>query len=286
MNSKKMNSKKYALTCDEYYEEGKNIQDLVDTILSDKELPQLEEVVIGDWGGPFEESCQKIIDAIIANKEKFSHIKSLFIGDMDFEECEVSWIIQGNYNGLLQALPNLEILTIKGSTDLSLGKLESKNLKKLEIICGGLPKSVLEEIQNSELPQLGELNLYLGVEEYGNEIDPAGLEIFLSKKNFPNLKYLGLNDCDWQDKVVEIVCKSAYMKQLEVLDFSNGVLTDKGGEIILNTIPQYENIKKVDLHYHYMSDKMMKKLKKLSCEVDVSEENDPDDEYAYPMLTE
>ena len=66
------------------------------------------------------------------NKVKFEHIKSLFIGDMDCEDCEVSWIMQGNYNGLLQALPNLEALTIKGSVNLRLGKLESKNLKHLE----------------------------------------------------------------------------------------------------------------------------------------------------------
>ena len=205
---------------------------------------------------------------------------------MDYEECEVSWILQGNYDGLLQALPNLEILTIKGSTDLALGNLKSENLKQLEIICGGLPKNVLKEIQEAELPQLETLNLYLGVSEYGGDINQADLENFLSNANFPNLKYLGLNDCDWQDEVVESVCKSAYMKQLEVLDFSNGILTDKGGEILLKDIPKYENIKKLDLHYHYMSSKMMENLDKLSCEVDMSEANDPEDNYAYPMLTE
>ncbi len=281
-----MNSKKYVISFEDYEEEGKGPKDLADIILEDKELPQLEEIVIGDWGGSWEDSCQDIIDAIIANKEKFSHIKSLFIGDMDSEECEVSWILQGNYDGLLQALPNLEKLTIQGSTELRLGKLESKNLKHFEIICGGLPKDVLQQIQKAEFPQLETLNLYLGIDDYGCDIEREDFETFISNANFPNLKYLGLNDCEWQDEVVEIVCESAFMKQLDVLDFSNGTLTDEGGAILLETIPKYENIKKVDLHYHYMSSKMMKKLKALSCEVDVSEANDPDDEYMYPMLTE
>lgn len=280
-----MNSKRYEFTYDDY-EEGKEPKELVDVILEDKELPQLEEIIIGSWGSAWEDDCQDIIDAMIENKEKFSHIKSLFIGDMDFEDCEVSWIMQGNYDGLLQALPNLETLTIKGSSDLSLGKLESKTLKQLEIICGGLPLDVFKEIGQAELPQLEKLNLYLGVEDYGCDIEREDMEAFLSEVKFPNLKYLGLNNSENQDEIVEIVCKSDYMKQLEVLDFSNGTLTDEGGEIILETIPNYPNIKKVDMHYHYMSGKMMKKLQKLPCEVDVSEGNDPDDDYAYPMVTE
>lgn len=77
-----------------------------------------------------------------------------------------------------------------------------------------------------------------------------------------------------------------YEEGKEVKDLVNMILTDKGGKILLETIPKYENIKKVDLHYHYMSNEMMEKLKKLSCEVDVTEENDPEDDYAYPMLTE
>lgn len=283
---RKARSKKYALTYDEYEDDGKDAKDLMDKILTDKELPQLEEVIIGYWGDPFDVDCQVMIDIIKDKKEQFSHIKSLFIGDMDYEDCEVSWIEQGNYDGILEALPNLEALTIKGSTNLVLGKLKSENLKHLEIICGGLPKSVLQEIQEADLPNLETLNLYIGVDNYGCDFEKEDIETFLNHTNFTNLKYLGLNDCEWQDEVVELVCKSKYMKQLEVLDFSNGTLTDKGGAIILETIPKYENIKKVDMHHHYMSEEMMEKLKTLSCEVDVSEENDPDDDYLYPMLTE
>lgn len=38
---------------------------------------------------------------------------------MDFEECEVSWIVQGNYEKFLKAFPNLKSLKIKGSAELS-----------------------------------------------------------------------------------------------------------------------------------------------------------------------
>lgn len=58
--------------------------------------------------------CQAILDGIVDNKEKFAHVDSLFVGDMDYEECEVSWILQGNYSALWAAMPQLKSLTIKG----------------------------------------------------------------------------------------------------------------------------------------------------------------------------
>ena len=90
-------TKTYLYDYGQYEEENKGAATMVEDILADPEFAGLTEVVIGSWGGPYEESCQPIIDGIIANKKRFSHIKKLFIGDMDFEECEVSWILQGDY---------------------------------------------------------------------------------------------------------------------------------------------------------------------------------------------
>ena len=69
-----------------------------------------------------------------------------------------------------------------------------------------------------------------------------------------------------------------------------GCLTDKGGELLLQTLPGFPNIKKLDLHYHYLSEEMMGKLKGLSAEVNVEEPNEPDEYdgtlYYTAMLTE
>lgn len=86
---------------------------------------------------------------------------------MDYEDCEVSWIIQTNLSPLLKAFPNLESFTAKGSTDLRLEPLEHARLQELVIICGGLPAEVLSDVRNAKLPELRKLELYLGVDEYG-----------------------------------------------------------------------------------------------------------------------
>ncbi|WP_243116548.1 hypothetical protein [Marinisporobacter balticus] len=74
-----------------------------------------------------------ILDELVANNEKVAHIESLYVGDMTYEECEVSWIEQGNYSELIAALPNLKHLTIKGSNGLSLTNLNHQKLESLEI---------------------------------------------------------------------------------------------------------------------------------------------------------
>ena len=144
-------SKKYVYDY-EQFENGKGPGTMVEDILNDPEFPQVSGLVIGCWGESWDDSCQIILDQIVENKERFSHVESLFVGDMDYEECEVSWIIQGNYSRLWQALPHLKELTVKGSSELVLGEISHPGLESLTIICGGLPVSVIQEIQNAKLP--------------------------------------------------------------------------------------------------------------------------------------
>lgn len=285
-------SKKYSYEYEEIDEEEKSCETIIADILADPEFLNLEEVVIGCWGEAWDDGdgAETIINDIIENKEKFSHIKSLFVGDMDFEECEVSWIVQGNYEKLFEAMPQLEKLTIKGSTGLELGKVNAPNLRSLEIICGGLPKEVIQSVRDANLPSLEELRLYIGVDDYGFDGSTEDIKELLEKSNFPKLEILGLCDSQIQDEICEAVLESKYMKQIKRLELSMGSLTDKGGQLLLDKLPEFPNVKYLDVHYHFLSDKMMKKLEALPIEVDIDEQNEPDewdDEiYYYPMLTE
>lgn len=281
--------KKYAYS---WEDEGKEAKDMIQEILADEELGSLDSIVVGNWGDAWDTAgSQEIVDGIVEHKEKFQHVKSLFIGDMEYDECEVSWIIQANYSELWKALPNLENLTIKGSCDLCLGEeISHENLKSLTIICGGLPKSVFESIQNAKLPALEKLVLYIGIDNYGFDGDIETIRTFLDKADFPKLTYLGLVDSEMQDDVTEAVLQSKFMNQIETLDLSMGSLTDKGGTMLLEAVPKYPNIKALDLHYHYMSEKLEEKLEALPVEVDCSDTQEPDewngDIWMCAMLTE
>lgn len=283
-------SKKFFYEWEDYENGEKNAETMIDKILADEELAGLDELLIGCWGESWDNDVQPIIDGIIKNKEKFANIRHLFIGDMEYEECEVSWIEQGDYGKLWAALPQLEKLTIKGSTNLVLGDIQHENLKELEIICGGLPKEVLESIGTAKLPSLVSLSLYIGVEDYGFDGDIEDIRSMLEKSDFPKLEKLGILDSEIQDEIAEAVVKCKYMNQISSLALSYGTLTDKGGQALLDALPSYPNIKEVNLEYHYMSDTMMKKLSKLDADIDMDDQQEADEDdgevYRYPLLTE
>ncbi len=282
-------AKKYALTYEEA-EKGKTSKDLMDKVLKDKKLPDLKHISIGAWEESYECSCQQIINTFIEKRDQFQHIESLFIGDMDFEECEVSWIKQGDYSNLYAALPNLKKLTIKGSQDLELGNVDHANLEHLEIICGGLPLSIIHSIVTAKLPNLKTLTLYIGVDEYGFDGSIENLKPLTSKQLFPNLTRLGLVDSEIQDEITEMILESSILPQLEILDLSYGCITDKGGQLLLDNTDKIGHLSELKIEYHYFSDEMIAQLKKLPIKVDISaqqEQEEYDGEiWTNPMLTE
>lgn len=286
-------SKRFSYSYEDYEDGGKNVSTMVEDIMGDSEFTQLEEIIIGCWGECWDEDdgAQVIIDGIVANKDKFSHIKSLFVGDMDYEDCEVSWIIQADYSKLWNAMPQLEKLVIKGSTNLSLGDISHSNLQHLEIICGGMPSEVLRSVQNAKLPSLQTLILYIGIEDYGFDGDISTIQELLAQSDFPKLTYLGITDSEIQDEITEVVLGSQYMKQISSLELSMGSLTDKGGKLLLDKLPTYPNIKKLNVEYHFLSQEMMEKLENLAgVEVNVEDQQEADEFdgeiICYPMLTE
>lgn len=286
-----LKSKRYSYSYEDYMENNKNAGTMLEDIMQDAEISSLDEIIIGCWGETWDDSAQPLIDGMVEHKEQFSHIKSLFIGDMDFEECEVSWIIQSDYSKLWDAMPQLEKLVIKGSTDLELGTIRHSNLRHLEIICGGLGKDIFQELQKAELPNLETLILYIGIEDYGFDGDISTIKDFLAKSDFPKLKYLGLTDSEIQDDVTQAVLESKYMTQITVLDLSMGTLTDKGGQLLLDKLPEFTNMKELNLEYHYLSEGMMDKLEALEgIEVNVDDPQEAEDydgeAWRYPMLTE
>lgn len=230
----KVESKKYALTYDEY-DNGKTEADLLDKMLKDKKLPEIKQLVVGCWS--YESGdCSELVKGMIANKEKFAHIEGLFWGDIDQEESEISWIEQCDLGPLLDCMPLLSGLKIKGTNNLSIGKTARPNLKSLEIISGGLPSSVVEEIIASDFPNLEKLVLYVGIDYYGFDGSVETFKPLFSKDKFPKLTYLGIVNAEAEDEIVELFLNSDILPQLETMDISCGVLTDKGGQLLLDNI--------------------------------------------------
>ncbi|WPP42467.1 STM4015 family protein [Paenibacillus hunanensis] len=275
----------------EEHEDGKTLTPLIEQLVADEEKSQaLTSLIIGDWGGAYEDTPDEFLPVLIAAAPKFPNLRHIFIGDMDSEQCEISWIRQTNLGPLLSAYPQIESFYIKGGVDLELEPLEHENLQELIIISGGLSSVLLQSIQKAKLPNLRHLELYIGVDDYGfdgnleDDILP-----FLYNNPFPKLVALGLKDSDLQDEIAVAAAKAPVLAQLEELDLSEGTLSDTGAEALLNS-EGVRKLKRLNLNYHYMSDDMMNKLRQFSQETGITitmdEQQDLEEEWRYPSVTE
>ncbi|WP_339237153.1 STM4015 family protein [Paenibacillus sp. FSL R5-0517] len=268
------------------YEDGIRMEKLIKDLAAKPEASSLESLVIGDWGQAYESSPQEFMSTLIQSASSFPSLKKLFIGDMGFEECEVSWIIQTNLTPLLGAFPELTSFSIKGSSGLSLEPLQHAKLEELIIICGGLPKEVLSSITHAKLPELRKLELYIGVDNYGFNGSIEDILPLLEKGLFPKLVYLGLKDSEIQDEIAKAAAEAPILDQLEVLDLSEGTLSDEGAEALLAS-DKIKQLKHLDLSYHYMTDEMIRRWNQSGISVDVSDQQQSDeDDWRYPSLTE
>ncbi|MBP1990439.1 STM4015 family protein [Paenibacillus eucommiae] len=279
-----MSEVKLVVDYDEY-ENGKRIEQLIEDLANQPEARELTSLVIGEWGQSYENDSSTIVEALVRLRDQFPSLRKLFIGDMTYEECEVSWINQSNLAPLFPAFPELLSLTIKGSTGLELIPVHHEKLEELVIICGGLGKNVLAEISKGHLPRLKKLELYLGVDNYGFD---GGLEDVLpliEVGKFPELTYLGLKNSEIQDEIAIAVADAPILEQLETLDLSMGTLSDTGAEALLAS-ERVKKLKHLDLSHHYMTDPLVKRWQQSGLSVDVSEQEPADDEWRSPSMTE
>jgi predicted DNA-binding WGR domain protein len=245
-------------------------------------------LVIGAWhGDDGEVSPAEVIDVLVEGKECLPKLAAVYIGDITSEENEMSWIHQCDLSPLFKAFPNLQILRARGGTDLELKTPAHSKLRALALETGGMDVSVIRSICTSDFPNLEYLELWLGTDEYGANYHVADLQPILSGKLFPKLKYLGLRNCQHADELAGVVVNSPLLQRIETLDLSLGVLTDEGAQALLQ-LPPNTTLKKLNLHYNYISADLIRQLKALPLTVDVSKPSnmEEDDEWRFVAVGE
>ena len=275
------------------YDDGNKISDLIEKYLEKHNTYDNKELIIGYWEDAWEDDSEVsgIVETIVKNKDKFKSLESVYFGDMDSEECEISWIVNTNLAPLVNEL-KLKSFTAKGGNDLRFENMRSESLKELIIISGGTNKKTIQDIINADIPNLEKLELYLGDSNYGFDAEIEDLKPFMQRERFPKLKYLGIKNSEIQDEICNEIFKSNILEGLEVLDMSYGTLSDKGADIIIENIDKLKNLKEFNIEYNFISEdllmKLENKLEKLNIKYLTSQEDvyDMDEEYRSPFITE
>ncbi|GIH93646.1 STM4015 family protein [Planobispora siamensis] len=247
----------------------------------------VKAIIIGGWEEAYENDSSTIVRLLADNAGRFPALRSLFLGAMQGEECEISWIRQSDITPLLEAFPLLERLEIRGGSDLGLRPVRHGNLKVLRFETGGLPAGVVRAVGACDLPALEYLELWLGISDYGGDATVADLAGILSGERLPALRHLGLQDSEIQDEIAAAVAAAPIVTRLESLSLSMGSLTDEGAEALLSGQP-LTHLKRLDLHHHYLSDALVERVRKAlpEAEIDLSDQEDIRNDWRYVAVSE
>lgn len=279
-----------------------------DRFLSEVDTEPITALVIGITESmDTEPGYREARDLLVEHRDRFPNLRSLFLGDVVGEECEVSWMGQTDLGPLLGAFPDLTELAARGTGDhpsqpglpvpgetaLHLLLPEHPALRSLTVQGGGLPGLVCRELDATRLPALEHLELWLGVAEYGGDSNPDDLARTLSGEAFPELRFLGVRNAEATDTWVAALAEAPVTARLETLDLSLGTLGDTGARIILDT-PVFHTLERLDLHHHYLSEGMRQRLSaaltESGVEHDLSEPQSPREwnggERYYPSVSE
>lgn len=271
------------------YEEEDRIRwtDKLGQFLDDPAGSRVTGIVIGPWEGVTTgESAERVVEALVAARDRLPALRALFFGDITYEESEISWINQSDVSPLLHAYPQLEHFAVRGGEGLTFGTLRHDRLKTLIVQTGGLSRTVTQEILAATLPQLEHLEIWLGSEYYGGDTTVDDLAPLLAGTLFPQLRYLGLRDSELTDEIAIALENAPILERVKVLDLSLGTLSDAGAAALLAN-PAVARLEKLDVHHHYLSEEMVAKLQALPIAVDVSEPEEADDgERRYVAVSE
>lgn len=245
-------------------------------------------IVIGNWSGEDSDGdpCE-VIKLLCDKRDRLSSLKAIYLGDIVSEENEMSWIHQADVTPLLEAFPKLELLRTRGGNDLAMSQPKHASLRGLVCESGGLSAEFVRSIGRAKFPALEHLELWLGTEEYGGSSTVEDLQPILSGELFPNLKYLGLRNCEFADDIAAVIVNSPLVKRIETLDLSLSVLTDEGGRALLS-LPTDGTLKHVSLHYNFLTGEVTKLLNKLPIKLDLSKPShmEEDDEWRFVAVGE
>jgi len=247
----------------ESFDEGEKLEELLAAFVTDPGAKHVAALIISDWGGAGQgDSSASVVEAIVSAREQLAGLRALFLGEIICEESEISWITQSDVSAVFEAFPALTELWLRGANGLQLGRPKHGNLRKLVIETGGMPAALFREVVSADLPLLEHLELWLGDDGYGNDVSPEDLRSLLTGNRFPKLKHLGLRDDCRADVTASVLAAAGIPGSLESLDLSLGTLSDEGAEALAASkwLPQ---LKKLDLHHHFISDATIKKLKKV-----------------------
>lgn len=218
---------------------GASLTDRFEQLMADPRAGELRALVIGLWE---HDGSDDVPGMLRAAAPRLTALEALFVGDIAYEENEISWIEQFELGALVGVFPKLKHFKVRGGNGLGLAGMTSQTLEALIVETGGLDRGVVAQIAAAKLPELRHLEVWTGSSEYGADVSledmmplVVGTAYPEMRYPFPKLKRLGLVNSELADELAEALRDAPIVGQLDVLDLSRGILTSRGAAALLES---------------------------------------------------
>ncbi len=256
---------------------GPSPGEILQAVLRSSASRFLRQVVVGNLLDDSGEADYGPYVQTIADAGERRSLRHVHIGDFNYsEDCEISWTEVGDVSALYPVAPSLESLHLCGGS-IWLGRLRHPRLRRLKLETGGLPAAAVHSLAAADLPELEELEVWLGDEGYGAEATADMFGPILAGERFPKLKTLGLKNGEIMNDLARAVVDSEILPRIESLDLSMGTMTDDGAQALLDGAGKLRHLKKLDLSDNFIGVTCARALQQaLGDAVNVVQQGQPD----------
>lgn len=258
------------------YEDGTRLEALIEALVDRPEAARIRALVIGAWDFESSTDSSELIAALVGAADRLPELRALFIGDIEGEEQELSWIKQADITPILRGFPRLERLHVRGGDGLTLQPVDHAELLEFVVQTGGLPSALPEALGASRLPALQLLELWIGERNYGRTTDLGTLAGILGGEGLPALRRLGLRNAENAGEFAAVLPAAPVVARLSELDLSLGTLVDDDlspwrGDARLT------RLERIDLGENYLSAALLAELRASGLAISGEPQRTPDE---------
>jgi len=268
-------------------DEDRSIAETLGPLLDLPVARLVRSITLGLWVND-EGQCEYGEAAEVLAARSLPSLRRLHLADFKYfgEETEISWTYLGDLSEVWKNVPNLERLTLQGGA-MTLGTIDLPRVRSVEVVTGGLDAASITSLATARWPELEELTIYFGSDNYGASGGVEELRPLLAGTGVPKLRSLGLVNAEFTDALCAALPAAAVVKQLRRLDLSKGMMTIEGARALAAGRAAFAHLEELDLGENYLSDEAQALVagiaKQVSCEGQRGDENE---EYRYPQVGE
>ena len=242
------------------------MRDLSWDLLSSPSSRFLRSLWVGADGEGPSYDFSPVVEVLL--KTRPQHLSTLILSEVPKSPAELTTSTLGALHGLCEALPGLTDLTLRAGS-MELEPLDHAQLTYLKIQSAGMTEPNVRALTEAETPRLARLELSTGQSPL-----PSLGGLFFEAR-LASLKHLGITHTEGTEALLDELLRSRLLKQLEVLDLSQGSIDDEAATRLLSGDSALQHLSRLDLRGNYLSEDLLPSLTGLAQHVLLEDQRKP-----------